>query len=39
MKIDPSNFIFTNACELPNTIKSTRFDDETIAALRTRLTD
>ena len=39
MKIDPSNFIFTNACEPPKTIRSTRFDDETIAALRTRLTD
>jgi CHC2 zinc finger/Toprim-like len=39
MKIDPSNFIFTNTCEPPKTIKSTWFDEETIATLRTRLTD
>ena len=39
MKIDPSNFIFTHACKPLKTVKSTRFDDETIAALRTRLAD
>jgi hypothetical protein len=37
MKIDPRNFIFTNNYEPLRTSKSTRFDEETIAALRARL--
>lgn len=39
MKIDPGNFIFTNACETSKTISSAHFDDGTIAALRARLPD
>lgn len=39
MKLDPKNFIFTTECHRPMTGRGTRFDEETIAALRARLPD